>query len=454
MTKTLALNINGDMTYCSVPPEMRGKGRCNHIAHKEENETTKEFLERVADLQEEASNKALEDDPFVPQEGILKTKAYRMTEEEKRGLTLIQNRMQLDQNIDGGVMELDEPLWNDMDKNCFSEISGLYKRDINAVIHGEKCIILESNDDKNPVGKVITPEKAESLMGIKTGTGVKAMNQYAENEYHWKATKDIYVIPYYMRMGSEEVDSDITIGYKYLLRNHANPQQQQLAYEALLNNAAINKEKARVSNGYRNKSLADEFAGKSGVFRAYLTGNSIPYSGRAVISPSLDMQYGEVRIPPTIVVDIFRPTLLKQLTEEGKSEEEIDDFLQKYRVEQRAISDEDRMELERRIAGKRVAFNRQPSLHTSSFQGMIPKVSPDATIKIHPLYCTSYSADFDGDESVVYAFNETKMNPLVDEAIGALNKINTHKPGNLSKNNIMPTKDALFGLLNILEKRS
>lgn len=456
--KVLAVNVNGDITYCTVDPANRGKGRCNHIAHQERGESTQDFIERINNIREEAQNKKEEN--FIPYEGTtVETKPYRMTDEEKEELIKIENRMQLDQNIEGGYIELEEPLWNDMDKNYFASISGISNKKISSILHSEAYIVLNSNERKYPVGKILTPEMAQKVMEndeleVDLVTGVTGMNQFATDVYNWEATKDVYVLPYYMRIGADgDISSDITIAYKYLLRTHKKPDNQQLAYEALLNNNAMNVKHARWTKGFRNKSLADEFVGKGGVFRACLSGGSIPYSARGVITPMV-MPFGEIKIPASMAIDIYKPTLLEQFAFEGKSVEEIDEWFREFRKPQTEIPRYLKDELEKRIMDRRVIMNRQPSLHTSSLQSFRPKISDDATVKIHPLYCDAYGADFDGDAVSIYGINQDRIIPIVDKEIGAHNYINTHKPRNLDGSTIMPNKDALFGLLNILDKRS
>lgn len=467
--KVLAVNINGVMTYCTAPPELRGIGRCNHVAHQNEGESTEEFVERISNLQETLANE--EKETFIPYEGTeIQTQPYRMTEEEREKLIKIENRMQLDQNIEGGYIELNEPLWNDMDKNYFSEMSGIHTKNINQILKGDSYIVLSSENKKYPIGKVLSLDIGEELLkndnlDFELGTGVEDFNRFAKDIYNWEATRYIYVLPYYMRRGvgkdlgneeeddSEEISSEITLAYKYLLRNHKDPNKQQLAYNSLLNNSAMSEDTARYTNGYKNKGLADQFVGKGGVFRACLSGSSIPYSARGVITPEV-MPYGEIKIPPSIAIDIFKPTLLEQFAYEGASVEEIDAYFREFRKPQTEIPEELRLDLERRVYGKRVIMNRQPSLHTSSLQSFRPRVSSDATIKIHPLYCDSYGADFDGDTVTVYGINLESIIPTVDRSIGAHNEINTHKPRSVETCAIMPSKDALWGLLNILDKRS
>lgn len=471
--KVLAINVNGDITYCTCPPELRGTGRCNHIDHQHPNETPAEFVARVAEVQKkveehEASDDVL-DEAFIPLKGTtVETKPYRMTDEEKEELVQIENKMQLDQNIEGGYIHLETPLWNDMDKNYYSQLSGMTKKEIESVIHGEGYLVMESENPRYREGLVIPAElvdkwndpKSEETYPdnfvdkVQIKTGVEAMNEYAKKNGDFEATSDVYVLPYYMRIGSDVTDHDLTVGYKYLLRTWKDPDKQQVAYDALLNNNALDKWKARYQNGYRNKSLADEFVGKGGVFRACLSGSSVPYVGRAVISPNSDLKYGEIAIPPSMAVDIFKPTLLKQLYSEGYDMESVDAWMHKFRVPQTDVKPEDRLELEARLQRQRVIGNRAPSLHTASLQSFRPRISDNATIQIHPLYCDNYGADFDGDTWLVSAVNHESMVKIVDRSIDAKLKINTQKPRSQSSSGIMPSKDALWGLLNILDRRS
>ena len=466
--RVLALTKDGRMTYCTVSPDMRGKGRCNHVMHQNDGETQAEFIDRMNDY---VANNTPKNDSFIPSNGtVIETKPYRMTDEEKAELEHIENRMQLDQNIDGGYITVEDYLWNDMDKAYFSQMSNMSLKDIDSVLHSKEFIVVDSNDSEYPVGKIIYGlaenksdleiEESESLRdelenrGITIDTGTAALNNVAENMYNWHATSDIYVLPYYMRQGTEDgISSDITNAYKFLLRQHKDVDAQQQAYELLLNNTGEN---AKYYKGYKTKSLVDEFAGKGGVFRAYLSGNSIPYSGRAVITPNADLKYGEVAVPPSMCVDIYKPTLVNQLRNEGYTDKDIDSWVARYRAPQTEISNGDILELQERInrGDVRVIMNRQPSLHTSSLQSFRPVVSNNATVQIHPLYCSAYGADYDGDCVSIYGINDREISSVADNSIGAHNLINTQIPRAMSHSNITPSKDALFGILNILDKRS
>jgi len=210
--KVLAVNIYGDMTYCTCPPELRGKGRCNHIAHQNQGETPQEFCDRVSEMNFE---KFANEPDFISTEGTeIELEEYRMTEEEKKTLIEVTSKFDLDASMpNGGYITFEEPLWNDMDKNVFAKMSGLKVKAIESVLHDESYIILESDNPRFPEGKILPKDAGEELTNkgikLKFGSGVVGMNEYAKTFYNWEATRDQYVLPDYMRAGTDEVDGDI-----------------------------------------------------------------------------------------------------------------------------------------------------------------------------------------------------------------------------------------------------
>ena len=519
MGKMLALNDQGMMTYCTVDPELRGTGKCNHIAHQNTNESQAKFIERINNTPTLRQGYVK---PLVDDEGTtIEVKQYHMTEEEKSKLVKIEARSQLDdRDMEGGYIECDEMLWSDMDKATFAEKFGYTKSQINNVLNGNSMIVFSSDNESYPVGKIITPRMAEKLDDLDeevlAESGVSALNSVSE-QFGFESTKDIYVLPYYMRQGVEEYDSDVTAAYKYLQRNRKDPDKMQMAYERLLNSASA-ANPAYYRGGFAQKSLADRFAGKSGIFTSQMSGANIPYSGRAVITPSTDLKFGEVGLPPSQAVDLFSPTIKEQLKQEGKTDKEIKDYF--YRAYNAGSKNDTEIakDLDERLrkADVRVIINRQPSLHYSSLQGMRPRVAEwtnreekdgggerggkgaavmsakDAvregdrlggrkanvsgdfsgravvggrsragrgaevvpSVRVRPEYCKALSGDFDGDSVSLYGINDIEISNHVDSALDAKLPINTQVPRAVDKSNILPQKDALFGLLNILKKRS
>lgn len=484
--KVLALNTSGNLTWCSSPEDKRGRGRCNHVAHQDTSsgETPQEFLERIEIQKNDLMRRLEESDDFIDQKGTtVETSQLKLTEEDKLKLVEIRSAADLEANIDGGFIHLETPLWNDMDKNTFAKNFGMNLKNINSVLHGESYVLIDSDHPRYKKGLIFESQEefeefklAKNLsddIKMEIGTGPEAMNALAE-KLNFKATEDVYVLPYYMRQGTEMSDHDLTIAYKYMLRRRRNATNMQLAYDSLLNNSMLDKNKARYDGKWRRKSIADEFVGKSGVFRGYLSGSTIPYTARTVISPASqkEVPFGYMAVPPSALVDMFKPTLIEQLAKEGKSNEEIENYFSKFRatkVEEdvdvalskvnsdglrSAYTREEMLDLQRRLTNNRVIFNRQPSLHTASLQSARIIVNDGPTTKINPLYCEALNADFDGDTVSLIGINNTNIVQIADRETDAHARINTNRPRAVDKSMIMPQKDALFGLLNILFKRT
>lgn len=485
--KVLALNTSGNLTWCSSPEEKRGRGRCNHIAHQNaiSGETPQQFLERIDSQKNYLMSQLEESEEFIDQKGTeVETSQLKLTDLDKAKLKEVRSAADLEANIDGGYIHLETPLWNDMDKNSFAKKYGIMSvKNINSVLHGEAYVLYESNHPRFKKGMIFEDEKefeefkaqrkVDDSFDLKIGTGPEAMNTLGES-LGFEATKDVYVLPYYMRQGTEMSDHDLTIAYKYMLRRRSNATNMQLAYDALLDNSSLNKDNARYDGKWRRKSIADEFVGKSGVFRGYLSGSTIPYTARTVITPGTQKEtpFGYMSVPPSALVDMFKPTLIEQLSREGKSNEEIEDYFSRFRatkvekdvdfaLTQRttdglrsAYTYDDMKDLERRLTNQRVIFNRQPSLHTASLQSARILVSDGPTTKINPMYCEALGADFDGDTVSLIGINNTEIAKIADRQLDTHLEINTNRPRAVDKSMIMPQKDALFGLLNILSKRT
>lgn len=457
--RVLAVNNKGQLTYCTVPEDKRGTGRCNHLDHMGANETEEEFIRRVEESGVARSFK----EEVKEYSGALVP--YRMSDEEKAGLVEIKGKKQLkDEDNEGGYIHLDEPLWNDADKNYYSRISKNPLKKINSVISGDMSIVtyLDPSVTKYRIGQIFGKEAAEkvkALLGdkIEFDSGVRALNKAAKEAYGFEATSDVYVVPYYLRQdppGGEGEHSLNTL-YNYLIYNRKNPDKQQMAYESLLDNRNSRAPKT-VPGGYTMDSLSDMFKGKSGLMRGYMSGRKIAYSGRGVIEPDISTEYGTMRIPCYIAADILRPSLEDVMIQEGRNKQEIDSFLGSFKVEQSRIPEADRQELDRLVqkTGRRIIANRQPSLHAASLLSFRAAISPDTSIKMNPLNCEGYGADFDGDTLTLYALNDIRVSELAGKEIGAESSSGTRRPRAQNENINRPQKEALWGLYNILTKRS
>lgn len=170
------------------------------------------------------------------------------------------------------------------------------------------------------------------------------------------------------------------------------------------------------------KSLSDNLKGKRGLFRANLLGKRVDYSGRSVIVVGPDLKLHQCGLPKTMALELFRPFVISQLLKK--------ELAYNIRGANRLIEDEVPEVwaiLEEVIQNKYVLLNRAPTLHRLGIQAFQPILIEGSAIRVHPLVCTAFNADFDGDQMAVHL-------PLSEEAqteareIMAANK-NVLKPG-------------------------
>ncbi|RLC39873.1 MAG: DNA-directed RNA polymerase subunit beta' [Candidatus Nealsonbacteria bacterium] len=173
----------------------------------------------------------------------------------------------------------------------------------------------------------------------------------------------------------------------------------QEAVDALLDNSMRKTQTVQASTGGKRvlKSLADILEGKQGRFRRNLLGKRVDYSGRSVIAPGPEFQLHQCGIPKIMALELFRPFVIKKLLEK--------ELAYNIRGAQRLIDegiDEVWAVLEEVVKDKLILLNRAPTLHRLGIQAFQPVLIEGEAIKIHPLVCQAYNADFDGDQMAVY----------------------------------------------------
>ncbi len=153
------------------------------------------------------------------------------------------------------------------------------------------------------------------------------------------------------------------------------------------------------------KALTDNLRGKKGRFRQNLLGKRVDYSGRAVIVGSSDLRMNQCGLPKAMVLEMFRPFVVNKLLDR--------ELASNIRVAKQMIDEEDEVVwdiLEELIDNRPVLLNRAPTLHKQGIQAFFPILVEGDAIRIHPLVCSGYNADFDGDQMAVHL-------PLTDEAV-------------------------------------
>ncbi|WP_371365813.1 DNA-directed RNA polymerase subunit beta' [Sporomusa rhizae] len=196
----------------------------------------------------------------------------------------------------------------------------------------------------------------------------------------------------------------------------------QEAVDALIDNGR----RGRPVTGPGNrplKSLSDMLKGKQGRFRQNLLGKRVDYSGRSVIVVGPELKLHQCGLPKEMALELFKPFVMKKLVNAGHAHniKSAKRMVERVRPEVWDV-------LEEVIKEHPVLLNRAPTLHRLGIQAFEPVLSEGRAIKIHPLVCTAYNADFDGDQMAVHV-------PLSAEAQAEARMLM------LSAHNILSTKD-------------
>jgi DNA-directed RNA polymerase subunit beta' len=179
-----------------------------------------------------------------------------------------------------------------------------------------------------------------------------------------------------------------------ILRNEKRMLQE--AVDALFDNGRRNK--AIRGRGKRPlKSLSDMLKGKQGRFRQNLLGKRVDYSGRSVIVVGPELRLHQCGLPKTMAVELFKPFIIHKLVENGIAEtvKRAKKIVEREGPEVYEI-------LEEIIQDHPVLLNRAPTLHRLGIQAFEPKLVEGKAIRIHPLVCAAFNADFDGDQMAVH----------------------------------------------------
>ncbi|MGI6077151.1 MAG: DNA-directed RNA polymerase subunit beta' [Fastidiosipilaceae bacterium] len=186
------------------------------------------------------------------------------------------------------------------------------------------------------------------------------------------------------------------------------------------------------------KSMSDYLKGKQGRFRQNLLGKRVDYSGRSVIVVGPELKIHQCGLPKEMAVELFKPFVMKRLVQDGHAT----NIKSAKRLVERA-TDEVWDILEEVIKDHPVLLNRAPTLHRLGIQAFEPVLVEGHAIKLHPLVCTAYNADFDGDQMAVHV-------PLSAEAQAEarflmLSANNLLKPQD-GKPVTVPTQDMVLGI--------
>lgn len=227
-----------------------------------------------------------------------------------------------------------------------------------------------------------------------------------------------------------------------ILRNEKRMLQE--AVDSLLDNSRKSSAVKTESNRPL-KSLSDSLKGKQGRFRQNLLGKRVDYSGRSVIVVGPELKLHECGLPKDMAAELFKPFIIRKLIERG--------VVKTVKSAKKIVDKKDPVVwdiLENVLKGHPVLLNRAPTLHRLGIQAFQPKLIEGKAIQLHPLVCTAFNADFDGDQMAVHV-------PLGNAAIleAQLLMLASHNilnPANGAPITV-PSQDMVLGLYYITKER-
>ncbi len=308
--------------------------------------------------------------------------------------------------------------------------------------------------------------KTEALKRLQVVESLRESNQNRENRPEWMIMKVIPVIPPELRPlvpldGGRFATSDLNDLYRrVIIRNNRLKRLVEIkAPEVILRNEKrmlqesvdslfdnTRKSSAVKTDSNRPlKSLSDSLKGKQGRFRQNLLGKRVDYSARSVIVVGPELKLFECGLPKNMAAELYKPFVIRKLIERGivktvKSAKKIID------KREPVVWDI----LENVLKGHPVLLNRAPTLHRLGIQAFQPKLIEGKAIQLHPLVCTAFNADFDGDQMAVHL-------PLGPEAILECQLLmlashNILNPANGSPVTV-PSQDMVLGLYYMTKER-
>lgn len=260
--------------------------------------------------------------------------------------------------------------------------------------------------------------KQEALKRLSVVEAFREANTRVENKLEWMVMQYLPIIPPELRPlvpldGGRFASSDLNDLYRrVIIRNNRLKRLIEIkAPEVILRNEkrmlqeAVDSlfDNSRKSNavkaegGRALKSLSDVLKGKQGRFRQNLLGKRVDYSGRSVIVVGPEMKLHECGIPKDMAAELFKPFIIRKLIERGivKTVKSAKKLVERKEAVVWDI-------LENVLKGHPIMLNRAPTLHRLSIQAFQPKLIEGKAIQLHPLVCSAFNADFDGDQMAVH----------------------------------------------------
>ncbi|MBS1622069.1 MAG: DNA-directed RNA polymerase subunit beta' [Bacteroidetes bacterium] len=308
--------------------------------------------------------------------------------------------------------------------------------------------------------------KADALKRLSVVEAFRDANTRITNRPEWMVMQYIPVIPPELRPlvpldGGRFASSDLNDLYRrVIIRNNRLKRLLEIkAPEVILRNEkrmlqeAVDSlfDNSRKSNavkaegGRALKSLSDVLKGKQGRFRQNLLGKRVDYSGRSVIVVGPELKLHECGLPKDMAAELFKPFIIRKLIERG--------IVKTVKSARKLVDKKEAVVwdiLENILKGHPIMLNRAPTLHRLSIQAFQPKLIEGKAIQLHPLVCTAFNADFDGDQMAVHV-------PLSNAAILEAQLLMLASHNILNPQNgtpiTLPSQDMVLGLYYITKGR-
>jgi DNA-directed RNA polymerase subunit beta' len=304
--------------------------------------------------------------------------------------------------------------------------------------------------------------KADALKRLSVVEAFRDAKTRIANQPEWMVMQYIPVIPPELRPlvpldGGRFASSDLNDLYRrVIIRNNRLKRLLEIkAPEVILRNEkrmlqeAVDSlfDNSRKSNavkaegGRALKSLSDVLKGKQGRFRQNLLGKRVDYSGRSVIVVGPELKMHECGLPKDMAAELFKPFIIRKLIERG--------IVKTVKSARKLVDKKEAIIwdiLENVLKGHPVMLNRAPTLHRLSIQSFQPKLIEGKAIQLHPLVCSSFNADFDGDQMAVHV-------PLSNAAVLEAQLLMLASHNILNPQNgtpiTLPSQDMVLGLYYI-----
>ncbi|WP_207427750.1 DNA-directed RNA polymerase subunit beta' [Pedobacter sp. SYSU D00535] len=308
--------------------------------------------------------------------------------------------------------------------------------------------------------------KNEALKRLQVVEAFRGARENIENQPEWMIVKIVPVIPPELRPlvpleGGRFATSDLNDLYRrviirnnrlkrlieikapeVILRNEKRMLQE--AVDSLFDNSR--KVNAVKTEGNRAlKSLSDILKGKQGRFRQNLLGKRVDYSARSVIVVGPHLKLHECGLPKDMAAELFKPFIIRKMIERG--------VVKTVKSAKKIVDRKDPLVwdiLENVLKGHPVLLNRAPTLHRLGIQAFQPKLVEGKAIQLHPLVCTAFNADFDGDQMAVHV--PLGNAAILEAQVLMLASHNILNPANGSPITV-PSQDMVLGLYYITKGR-